>query len=283
MTGGLGDRRRDYRRAVWIGLGISAFVHLLLLFGLARSLRIPATERPAADVPTIELQGPVAMDIGRVLSPEELPPEEERDEDEIPPPEERPAEEQPVLPPQGPPVVADQGVPDAAADDGYLTNAERLQPQEGDERLWREVEDDRLPEYLADNPYAAYEGEIRARLSMLLDSLNLSEAQRRRAIEWLTGDEGAEWGVSEDGLHIGGVLIPINLGSLFAEEGPSGRETRQELRDLQDIRYHDMLDDARDVQDDRARQMRERTKEELERRVRDSLEAAADSAEAVTD
>jgi hypothetical protein len=277
--GALSERRRGYARAVRIGLAASLVFHVLLLFVVGRSLRLDAPgPRPAAPVPMVELQGPIAIDIGRVLPASEEPEEEAA----LPPAEEaeaEPEEERPEPPAEGPPVLADEGqADDADAEDGFLTNAEILQPKEGDERLFNEYADDEIPEYLAQNPYAAYEGEIRARLGMMLDSLNLSEEQRRKATEWLTGEDGEEWGVSQDGIHIGGIVIPIDLRSLLQEEGPRGREARQALRDRLDIDYQDLIGEADEIREERARQMRERTKEELERRLRDSLEAAQDSA-----
>lgn len=271
------ERHRGYDRAVRIGLAASAAFHVVLLLVVGQSLRIDAPEpRPAAAPPVIELQGPLAFEIGRVIPASEQPEEEAT----RPPPEETEAEPdqpRPQPPAEGPPVPAVAGEADDS--DGFLTNAEKLQPREGDERLYPEHPDDQIPVYLAKNPYAAYEGEIRARLGVLLDSLNLSEEQRRRATEWLTGEAGAEWGVSEDGIHIGGMVIPIDLRSLFQEQGPSGRESRQQLRDRLDIDYQDMIREADEVREERARQMRERTKEELERRLRDSLEAARDTAD----
>lgn len=284
VGGGDGDtdslyaRRRDYGRAVRIGLAISFLAHLFVLFVIGRSLRIEAPETRAPASETLRLQGPVAINVGEVLPPSELLEEDEP----IPAPDEEPDEEAAEDEPAAAPVRPVRGQPEADADaddDGYLTNAEKLQPKEGDERLFPEYERDQIPEYLAENPYARYEGEIRARLSLMLDSLNLSERQRREALEWLTGGEGEEWGVSEEGIHIGGIVIPIDLSSLLREEGPRGRESRRELRDLEEIRYQDMIGEAEDVRDERARQMRERSKEELERRLRDSLEAAADSLE----
>lgn len=279
--GALSERRRGYDSAVRIGLVVSLVFHLLLLLVIGRSLRMDAPDpQPSTPEPIVQLQGPIALELGRVIPASEEPEQETT----RPPPEETEAEAQPEEPRpeppfEGPPVVADEGqADDADAEDGFLTNAEILQPKEGDERLWTEYDDDQIPEYLADNPYAAYEGEIRARLGMMLDSLNLSEEQRRRATEWLTGEDGEEWGVSQDGIHIGGIVIPIDLRSLLQEEGPRGRESRQELRDRLQIQYDDMIDEAEDIREERARQMRERTKEELERRVRDSLEAAQDTA-----
>ena len=221
----------------------------------------------------IQLQGLPVVQVAEIL-PEEasnpdalrLPPEEAPRED---PPDDGQPEEAAVFLPQGPALLGPPG----------LTNAEKLQPREGDDRLWQDFEGDSIAEYLASNPYAEYEGEIRARLATILDSLSLSEEQRRRAMEWLTGEEGHEWGVSPDGIHIAGTVIPINLSQLLAEEGPSGRESRQVLRDLRDIQLQDMVGDAQSVQEERARAMRERSQAEVDRRTRDSLEAAAEPAE----
>ncbi len=267
----LDERRRDYRTAVRIGLAISAVAHLLVIFVLARALSLDPASFRSPPRRTIELQGLPVVQVGEVLpafesDPEaiSLPPEEEPE-----PEPERPDGETPRGPPSVPSLGRGQVGPPG------LTNAEKLQPHEGDERLWYDLEGQPIPEYLDGNAYAAYEGELRARLSLMLDSLSLSEEQRRRAVEWLTGDEGQEWGVTPDGIYIAGVLIPLSLGQLFTEEGPNGRESRQRLRDLQDIQMQDLQGEAERIRKERAQAMRDRTKEELERRVRDSLEAAA--------
>ncbi len=267
----LDERRQDYRNAIRIGLAISAVAHLLVVFVLARALSLDPASFRSPPRRTIELQGLPVVQVGEVLpafesDPEaiSLPPEEEPE-----PEPERPDGETP----RGPPSVPSPGRGQVGPPG--LTNAEKLQPHEGDERLWYDLEGQPIPEYLDGNAYAAYEGELRARLSLMLDSLSLSEEQRRRAVEWLTGDEGHEWGVTPDGIYIAGVLIPLSLGQLFAEEGPSGRESRQRLRDLQDIQMQDLQGEAERIRKERAQAMRDRTKEELERRVRDSLEAAA--------
>ncbi len=267
----LDERRRDYRNAVRMGLAISAVAHLLVVFVLARALSFDPASFRSPPRRRIELQGLPVVQVGEVLpafesDPEaiSLPPEEEPE-----PEPDRPDGETPRGPPSVPSLGRGQVGPPG------LTNAEKLQPHEGDERLWYDLEGQPIPEYLDGNAYAAYEGELRARLSLMLDSLSLSEEQRRRAVEWLTGDEGQEWGVTPDGIYIAGVLIPLSLGQLFAEEGPNGRESRQRLRDLQDIQMQDLQGEAERIRKERAQAMRDRTKEELERRVRDSLEAAA--------
>lgn len=275
MDGSLQQRRLAYRRAVQVGIGVSVVVHLIVLLVLARSLSL-APAAPREQVQLRDIQGPIVLEVGRIVPESELPSEEgivippEEEEDE-PPPDEDLGPRLPAAAARPSPATRGEG------DAQRLTNAERLQPHESDDRLYKEFPDDQVPEYLASNPYKAYEGEIRARLGVMLDSLNLSEEQRRRAVEWLTGDEGEEWGISEEGIHLGGILIPMNVGALFQEEGPSGRESRQESRDLEQIRLQDLLGEAEDIQKERGREMRQRSKEELERRLRDSLEAANDS------
>ena len=271
----LETRRRDYRTAVRIGLGVSFVVHLLVIFVLGRELSLdPASFRSPPERRAIALQGLPVVQVDEVLPAFEsdpdairLPPEDEPEPEEDQPDAETPGGQEVAVPI---PSRGEEGPP-------RLTNAEKLQPHEGDERLLYDLDGQPIPEYLDRNAYAAYEGELRSRLSLMLDSLNLSEEQRRRASEWLTGDEGHEWGVTPDGIYVDGFLIPLNLGQLFAEEGPSGRESRQELRDLRDIRLQDMLGEAELIRKERAQAIRERTKEELEQRLQDSLKAAAAS------
>ncbi|MDH3297212.1 MAG: hypothetical protein OEM96_02870 [Gemmatimonadota bacterium] len=270
------ERRRYYGRALRVGLVVSLVIHLFLIFVVARALSLnPASYRSPSPRRLIEIQGLPVVQVGEVLPLDAADPEAVRL-----PPEERQLEPERETDPAADaadgaavvpvPARARVGVP-------RLTNAEKLQPREGDERLWDDFGDQPIPEYLAANPYADYEGEIRARLGVILDSLALSEEQRSRAMEWLSGEEGHEWGVSPDGIHINGLVIPVNLQQLLQEEGPAGRESRQELRDLRDIQLQDLLDDVEAIQRERAREMRERTKQELERRARDSLEAVPDS------
>jgi hypothetical protein len=241
---------------------ISLLAHALVILVVSRQLRIGASPfEPLAPV----MRPPEGIEIIRyrellVDQPETIV-EEQREEEERP----RPQPPEPVGIP----------VPAAGEEDVGLTNAEKLQPREGDPRLWKDWAGRPLPEYMGDS-YALAEGAIRARLSMILDSLALSDEQRRRAMEWLTGEEGHEWGVTEDGILIGGMLIPMNVGALFAEEGPRGRESRAAARDLADIRRSDAIMDIEDVQRERAEAMRERSQAEATRR--DSA-AAADSAQ----
>ena len=53
--------------------------------------------------------------------------------------------------------------------------------------------------------------------------------------------------------------------------------SRQEMRDLRDIRLQDMLGEVERIRTERAAAIRERSKEELEQRLQDSLRASAAS------
>jgi hypothetical protein len=261
-----GYHARGYRRSVRVGLLVSGLLHGLVAIFLSgqfylgsrqfRAMEFPP--RPAMGIQVIEIR-----DIDAESSAEDmlaLPPEE-RDEIERPEP--------PT------PGGADRS-PGAGRGDGLgLTNAERLQPREGDPRLWRDFTDRPMPEYLEDQ-FALAEGMIRARLGAMLDSLALTEEQRRRAVEWLFGEGDQQWGVTPDGLVLGGLVIPMNVGALFEAEGPLGRELRQEARDLADIQRQDFRTDVERTQQERQEEMRRRSEEEAERRRQDST-AAADS------
>lgn len=259
---------RGYRRSMRVGLLISAIVHALLILVLSRQMFIGARPFRPVQLPPRAPAGIQVIDIRSIETEDVAAPEvieilpEEREDIERPEP--------PTFgegaPGQGPEDITGPG----------LTNAERLRVREGDPRLWEDFADRPLPEYLGDR-FARAEGIIRARLGAMLDSLQLTEEQRRRAVEWLFGEGDQQWGVTPDGLVLGGVVIPMNVGALFQAEGPLGRELRQEARDLEDIRRQDFRTDVDRVQRERMEEMRRQSQEEVERRRQDSLSAARDS------
>ena len=258
---------RGYRRTMRAGLFVSAVLHALVAVFLSGQFYLGSRYFRPIDLPPRPVVGLQVIDIRDVDDLEsaaedilELPPER-RDEIERPEPPTRGG--------------ADR-MPGAGRDDGLgLTNAERLQPREGDPRLWKDFAGRPMPEYLEDQ-FALAEGMIRARLGAMLDSLALTEEQRRRAVEWLFGEGDQQWGVTPDGLILGGMVIPMNVGALFEAEGPLGRELRQEARDLADIQRQDFQTDVERTQKERLEEMRRLSQEEAERRRQDSI-AAADS------
>jgi len=262
-----GYHARGYRRSMGSGLLVSAVLHALVAIFLSgqfylgtRSFRpIQLPPRPAAGLQVIDIRDVETESAAEDVI--EMPPDE-RDE---------------IQRPEPPTPGGGDRVQSAGTDDGLgLTNAERLRPREGDPRLWQDFGDRPMPEYLEDR-FARAEGVIRARLGAMLDSLQLTEEQRRRAVEWLFGEGDQQWGVTPDGIVLGGMVIPMNVGALFEAEGPLGRELRQEARDLADIQRQDFQTDVERTQRERLEDMRRRSEEEAERRRQDSVSAAADT------
>jgi hypothetical protein len=251
------------------GLFVSAALHALVAIFLSGQFYIGTRSFRPVELPPRPAVGLEVIDIRDIAA-------ESAVEDVIEmPPEDR----EEILRPE-PPTPGDgaRPAPSGTEDGPGLTNAERLRLREGDPRLWQDFTDRPMPEYLEDR-LALAEGAIRARLGAMLDSLQLSEEQRRRAVEWLFGEGDQQWGVTPDGLILGGMVIPMNVGALFEAEGPLGRELRQQQRDLEDIQRQDFRTDVERAQQDRLEEMRRRSEEEAERRRQDSAAAEADTTE----
>jgi hypothetical protein len=74
-----------------------------------------------------------------------------------------------------------------------------------------------------------------------LDSLSLTEEERRRATEWTFGEGDKKWGISDKGLHLGDITIPIPFGALFGYSmSPNAQKTRQMIREFNEIRQQDI-------------------------------------------
>jgi hypothetical protein len=271
VTSLLSQEKRRYRRAFWTGLGISALVHGAFFlwtagqvrFGAARFEALPPSAAPPQGIQVIEV---------RPLTPEEAEAREEQRlielrerERETPPTEQEGAPGGEPLPP----------VPPAArgAEGRGLTNAEKLQPRLGDPELWRGYDPRNRPEYLSERMPQA-EAMLRSYLGRMLDSLSLSEEQRRKAVEWLMGED-EDWGVTPDGIILGGIEIPMNVGAMFQEEGPRGRESRQLQRDQTLIDQQELRADVESTLEERNRAIEERADSA---RARTDSAATADSA-----
>lgn len=247
-------RRRAAKRMFRLGMLLSVVAHAIVVLVVARELHLRASRfRPSVHVrpPPEGLRIVSLPDIEvRMITPLLV---------------ERPMENTPEV---SPPTPIRPGPSEGAADTGEgLTNAEKLRPHEGDPRLWKEFRDRSTARGRV--TFAEIERLLREKLVAMLDSL--SAEQRTAAVEWLVGEGDNQWGITPDGIVLGGVTIPMNLGALFQEEGPRGRESRRKARDLRDIRRQDLLQDADAVQRERLEEMRRRTQEEVERRTADTL------------
>jgi hypothetical protein len=264
---------RGYRRAVRTGLLISFVLHagvfvasgvlrlvrpqypLVLVEDLPRppGLVVVGVEELQSPAPPEEVQGDARRRRPEETQVVEIAPVEAEDEEDagtdVAPAAEEPAEE---------------------PEDG-LTNAERLRPRYSDERVWFDFRDrplygDRLARY------ARADSAVRSILSGWLDSLALDAEQRQKAMDWTAGEGDERWGVSNEGLHLGKITIPIPFG--FAPSGPQRREFEQALRDLAEIQRQELRREFEEVAEERGEEMRRRTEEELERRA---AEEEADS------
>lgn len=266
-------RERRYRRAIRVALLASAVLHVLLLWS-ASSVRLRAVRYalpPVEIVPAPE--GLVVVDVapGEPGAEAEEPRPEPVSPEAAPPPEpdlevvDLSETEVPGAP--GDPSVDAPGGPPEEAEEPGMTNAERLTIRFSDARIW----------FNPRNPYlygqrlarfARADSAVRAILRDWLDSLSLSEEERRRATDWTFEKDGERWGISPEGLHLGEITIPIPFG--FAPTGPRRREFEQALRDLREIQLQNLRLELEEMAEERRREMRERSEEEARRRSGDT-------------
>lgn len=261
LRGGYGRRTRErrYRRTLATGLILSVLAHAVVLIVSGRLPFDPLRGPIADETEPPRAPGLVIVGIDEVESP--APPEEVRAEPRRP--EETEVIRLAPLPPEG--GGEEEAAREEAAEEPEpsLTNAERLRPRYSDARIW--IDPDELNLYgerLA--RYARADSAVRAILRSWLDSLALSEEERRRALDWTLKSGDERWGISPEGLHLGNITIPIPFS--LAPSGPQRREFEQALRDLQEIRRQDLQADLEENRRERAEEMRRRSREEAERR-----------------
>jgi hypothetical protein len=260
-----GVRRRDnYSRALPWALGASFLIHVLLVLFVSRLLDL--SERGFLGLPP-DAPPPDGIEVVDVPTPEPLEPLTEPQRPDI-----RPGEQEVIQVVPGEPDEVDGAT--AEPERRGLTNAERLRAQFTDRRLWVPYPDEPWPAHVA-QAYARADSAVRALLRVWLDSLSLSEEERRRATEWTFGEGDEKWGISDKGLHLGDITIPIPFGALFGYSmSPNAQKTRQMIREFNEIRQQDIETDIRKERDEALKEMRRRTQEEVERRENDTTEAA---------
>lgn len=254
-------RERGYQRAVRVGLVVSVAVHLLVLFLLGGQLRVPdmgyeplrlPTDQRARGLRLVRVTAPPSEPTPPTTSPDRPRPEAEEPDEEV---ADRDPEEE----------TTQEGAEESDEEETEVTNAERLQPREGDPRLWKEFWDEDLERrYLGGTARA--DSAIRAILGRYLDSLRLTDEELARARDW-TFTEGEErWGVSPEGIHLGRITIPLPVDQLLSPTGPRRRELERELRELSEIQRQEALLDAASTREERIEAMRERSRKEAEER-----------------
>lgn len=239
--------RANYPKALWVSLGISALLHILVIL-LYPSLLVRA---PSFFSPTYGPSAePLSPEGTRLVNLMELP---EPPDQEMIPPEEEPEPEVSQLPVEGerpgeeesPGGVQEEGAPAPTA-------AERLRPRAGDLRLWAPVD----PEIIGLTEEELMRLLLLAELEDAADSMALAEELARRATDWTyTDDEGRRWGVSPGQLHLGDITLPLpGFGA-----SPWAREQgRDRLWEWDDIERGAARKGVQDIWKERAEAIRRR-------------------------
>jgi hypothetical protein len=252
------QRDRGYRRAVLAGLGVSVLVHAALALFLAADIELPRMAYDSPARPPVLPEGfevVVVPEQTRPAPPPTTPPEQptprEREE------EQEPEEDEPEEA-TGEPVPSEQ----PAEEEGEgLTNAEKLQPREGDGRLWRDFWDEDRRKYLGST---RADSALRAILGEYFDSLRVSREAYDEARDWTFGEGEDRWGVSPDGIHLGDITIPIPVDQFLSPTGPRRRELERELRELRQIQRQETLRQVEETREERIEEMRERSRRQAE-------------------
>ncbi len=276
-------RERAESRARLGGFAASILLHLLIvvLAGGVGIDALPFTRPPVQTIPApddlivVEIAEADPAEIEPDPRPEPQPPtpEDVQEAEEEPPPEEEPDEEEsPEEEAIGFPVApggVEVGRPLAPeGEEAGRSNAARLRLRFSDARIWF---DPRSPRLVGERlvAFARADSAVRAILRVWLDSLELEDEARTRALDWTTGSDGERWGISPEGLHLGNITIPIPFG--FAPNGPERRAYEQAIRDLTAIQLQDLRRDVEEAAAEARRRMQERADDEIRRRSGDTL------------
>lgn len=216
-------RRHDDGRLSWLAFALSVLLHAILFMTLYWTIARPtANQGPAPHLP-FPVQAPVMQVVPIQVVPgpvaEAAPP--------VPAPtgrERRPpaTQFQPSIPqPNAPSAPRVPGAAGAAP-----SAAQRLEIQEGDQRLWTPV--DMLP--VEPSPIDRARSRVAAEIQEYNDSLAAEGAARTRALDWtIHGKNGERWGIAPDGIHLGNITLPLPQ----FEGNAATRQATQEWQTIQ--------------------------------------------------
>ena len=192
------DQARAHRRALAVGIGASAALHVLVivLYSLIITEWSPRVTVLAVDSPYQSFDD---MRVVRVIEIE--PPDLNAAPPDEPP---RPtAEFQPDVTDVGPPVP---GVVDLDEPPRGRRASEVLRVRSSDARLWRQA----MPELFELTDAERMQLELAGRLEEWTDSVAEVVAAELALTDWTTTDaQGRRWGVSPGQLHLGDVTLPL--------------------------------------------------------------------------
>jgi hypothetical protein len=243
----------------WSLLG-SLVLHLLFLLLSPLVVRVGA---PAGDVAAVTGEArPFGMEMVIAIPSENAPDEPLpvlQDDRSAP----APALQAPRTPPLDagtparPGAAPAQGAPaqDAPA---RQSSGEALRPGLRDSRLY--VTPRQFPD-LEKTEHERYMEHLQARIDAVNDSMNVAANRERRTADWtVTDGDGNRWGLSSQGLHVGGLTIPRELLPLPAPTGDnqSLEADRERQRQRDEIQRQQGDSDRRQTGTERTEAIRER-------------------------
>lgn len=246
------ERRTRERRVLFVGLAVSAVLHLLLIALAGRWLE--PGDRSVVTSPDVAVPEPSAA--MRAVRLSDLEVADGAVEDPAPPPS---AVTATVTGAPGPEPDASDDVDERRV--ALPSAAERLAPRVIDPRIWRPMvllpREPRLEDVQA---------RIAEAMEMLSDSALADAARAARARDWTVEDaDGGRWGISPGRLHLGSITLPLPI--YFPVD------MEQQARDAYWAELETQLDRAEFMEnfDARVRAIRERReRERAERRPSDN-------------
>lgn len=233
-----------YRRALHLGLAVSAVLHLLVLWVYPRIIRLEVSAPAPFRIPSLSVpvDGMTVIDLVTVDAIDDpRSPDEPEQASDVAPPTVRAR----VTP------IGEAGASGLVAPG--LSAAERLRPRGGDPRLWAPL-DPFLNELTIEQRLQL---DLAWRIASWQDSLAIAQAAEGALTDWTrTDSEGRKWGISEGKLHLGDITVPLP----FTFGLPVGRrdEFRRNAWEWQEIERGKATGELRDSWKDRARAIRER-------------------------
>jgi hypothetical protein len=174
--------------------------------------------------------------------------------DRIVPRTPRPAEPAPV----GPGAAAPAPAPGASERQGGP-----LQPGMRDPRLWIPPREVPRREPTQEELHAEYMASLEARLRTWNDSVAGEADRARRATDWTVRDgQGGRWGVSPEGIHLGGVTLPPATFPPGGGDPDKRARAEEQERARRDLDRQQADQERRRVRDERIRATRERSDRE---------------------
>lgn len=255
--GGGGRDRPSYERILAWSLLASVVVHLLFLLAPFSEKRVEPAG-PMASAPQAERSFGMQM---IVAVPSENAPDLPAVEERAPAP--AVSTPPPLRAPQPRPEPAGAGAERPTdlpneAEPGAGSVRDVLQPGYRDPRLYAPSND--FPE-LEKSEHERYLEHLQARIDAVNDSIGVAAQRNRRTSDWtVTDGSGNKWGLSPEGLHLGGITVPRGLLPLPAPTGDnqSLEAERERQRMREEIERQEEATDRSQRQRERIEEMRER-------------------------